>query len=156
VGERTIILTAGPREAHYWAISGDAEATGRYVRQTSCPGHFAVVTLRLEIEFGPDAVIFVSRLDEQSVVWLVATDDAGKASPTAVAYWNPYVSEVAEGVKEGLTGLSPDEKPIQAVKVSLLGLKVHPIDSRAPDFRRAAVIAVTEAVHKVGLVEGPT
>ncbi len=65
------------------------------------------------------------------------------------------MSEVVEGVRQALAELSPDGSPIQALKVILLEMRVHPIDSRPRDFRRAAALAVTEAVGQVGLVEGP-
>ena len=88
MADRTTILTAGPREGRYWAIGGDAEATGRHVRQTSCLGRFAVVTLRLENDFGPDAVVFVNRLDKRDL-----------AAETHVADWGPFVAEAVEGVR---------------------------------------------------------
>jgi hypothetical protein len=135
-------LTPGPRQARYWAIGGDAEATRRHVRQTCCPGHFAVVTLRLEIDFGPDAVVFVNRLDKRCL-------DAHGAG------WEAFVAKVAEGVREALAELSPDGSPVQALAVSLLAMKVHPLDSRPRHFRTAAAFAVAEAVRQVRLVEGP-
>jgi hypothetical protein len=144
VADRTTILTAGPRKARYWAIGGDAAATGRHVRQTCCPGYFAIVSLRLEIDFGPDAVVFVNGLDKRDLDACVHGAD-----------WGPFVSEVAEGVRMALAELSPDGSPIQALKVILLAMKVHPVDSRPRDFRRAATIAGTEAVGQAGLVEGP-
>lgn len=66
------------------------------------------------------------------------------------------MSEVVTGVKEPLTCLSPDGSPIQGLKVSLTAMKVHPVDSRGRDFRQAAILAVTDAVQRVGLVEGPS
>lgn len=145
MADRTTILTPGPREGRYLAIGGDAEATGRHVRQTSGPGHFAVVTLRLEIDFGPDAVVFVNRLDKRDL-----------AAETHVTDWKPFVSEVVEGVRQALVESSPDGSPIQAVQVILLEVRVHPVDSQPQDFRRAAILAVAEAVGQAGLVEGPT
>jgi translation elongation factor EF-G len=117
---------------------------GRHVRQTCCPGYFAVVTLRLEIDFGPDAVDFVNGLDKCDL-------DAGVHGTD----WMPFVSEVVEGVRMALAELSPDGSPVQALKVTLLAMKVHPVDSQPRHFRRAAALAVTEAVGQVGLVEGP-
>jgi hypothetical protein len=156
VAGRTTILTPGPRQQHYWAITTDAEATGRHVQQTCCPGHFAVVTLRLEIDFGPDAVVFVNCLDERSPVWCVAMQDPAEANRTLGTDWEPFVAEVTDGVKEALAGLSPDGNPVQGLKVSLVGMKVHPVDSRGRDFRQAAVLAVTEAIRRAGLVERPS
>ena len=152
---RTTVLTEGPRQARYWAIRDDVEATGRHVRQSSCPGHFAVVTLRLEIDFGPDAVVFANCLDGKSTVWCVGMAEAAEANRAPWTDWEPFVAEVIEGVREALTSLSPDGNPIQGVKVSLVGMKVHPVDSRCRDFRRAAILAVAEAIQKVGLAEGP-
>lgn len=141
---RTTILTPGRWQARYWAIGGDAEATGRHVRQNCCPGYFAVVTLRLEIDFGPDAAVFVNRLDKVDL-------DAGFHG----ADWTLFVSEVVEGVRQALAELSPDGCPVQAIRVLLLEMKVHPVDSRPRHFRQAVALAVTEAVGKAGLVEGP-
>lgn len=144
MADRTTILTPGLRQSRYWTIAGDAEATARHVRQTYCPGSFAVVTLLLEIDFGPDAVVFVNGLDKRDL-------DAGVHG----ADWEPFVSEVAEGVREALAELSPDGNPIQALRVILLEMRVHPVDSQPRHFRRAAILAITEAVGRVGLVEGP-
>ncbi len=152
----TTILTAGPRQSLYWAIDRDVEAAGRYVRQTSCPGHFAIVTLRLEIDFGPDAIVFVNRLDEHSPVWFVAGDHVSEANRSMGTDWEPFVAQVIEGVKQALASLSPDGAPIQALKVSLIGIRVHPIDSRMADFKQAAILTMTEAIQKAGLVEGST
>ena len=112
MADRKTILTAGPRQVNYWAIRGDAEATGRYVRQSSCPGHFAVVTLRLEIDFGLDAVVFVNGLDEQPPVWCVVMGDPAEGTRTLGPEWNPFVAQVIEGVKEALASLSPNGNPI--------------------------------------------
>jgi hypothetical protein len=96
VADRTVILMAGPRQARYWAIRGDIEATRRHVRQTSCPGHFAVVTLRLEIDFGPEAVVFTNGLDERSPVWYLATEDSAEANRTLGTDWEPFVAEALQ------------------------------------------------------------
>lgn len=125
------------------------------MRQTSCPGHFAVVRLRLELDFGADAVIFVNRLRQRSPDWFVAGPAPAEPGITPAAVGEPFASEVVEGVKEVLAALSPDGSPIQALKVSLLEMRVHPIDSQLRDFRRAAILAVTEAIQNVGLTEGP-
>lgn len=82
---------------------------------------------------------------------LIGMDEAAEANRALGTDWEPFVAEVIEGVGEVLTSLSPDGNPIQGVKVSLVGMKVHPVDSRCRDFRRAAILAVTEAIQKVGL-----
>jgi translation elongation factor EF-G len=155
MSDQTSILIAGLRQASYRAICRDVEATGRYVRQSSCPGHFAIVTLRLELDFGPDAVTFVNLLNERSQVWCVLGEDPAEANHTLGTDWEPFVAEVAEGVREALASRSPDGAPIQALKVSLVGMRVHPVDSRVRDFKQAAVLALTEALQQAGLVEGP-
>ncbi len=151
MGDRTTILTAGPRRDRSWAIRGDAEATGRYVRQRGCPAHYAVVTLRLEIDHGPDTVTFADQLDEHSEVWRVATSNPAEANRNLGTDREPFVAQVIEGVREALAGLSPDGDPIQGVKVSLVGMKVHPVDSHLRDFRQAAILAVTEAIQQIRL-----
>ncbi len=70
-------------------IFTDVEATGRYIRQTSCPGHFAIVTLRLEIDFGQDAVVFISGLDKDSRVWFVGMQDSVEADRSLETAWPP-------------------------------------------------------------------
>ena len=157
MADRTTIPTPGPREPRYWVIAADAEATGRHVRQTSCPGHFALVTLKLEIDFGPDAVFFVSGLDEDSPVWFVDMQEPpGATRSLGTDCWAPFVADVVQGVREALARLSPAGSPIQGLKVSLTSMKVHRVDSRVGDFKQAAILAMTEAVRKAGLVEGPS
>ncbi len=86
---RTPLLTPGPRQPRSWLIATDVEATGRYVRQTSCPGHFGVVTLRLEIDFGQDAVVFISSLDKDSRVWFVGMQGSVEANRSLGTAWPP-------------------------------------------------------------------
>src|SRR5205823_2392937 len=118
---------------------------------------FAIVTLRLEIDFGPDAVVFVNRLDAHAPVWFGVPYEPAEADRKFGADREPYVAQVVEGVRAVLTSLSPDGAPIRAARIALVDMRVrvHPVDSRPRDFKQAAVRAVTQAIEAVGLGEGP-
>ena len=152
--ERRIVISPGPLQPGCWAISKDAEGEGRYVKQTCCPGYFAVVRLRLELYLGPEAILFVNTLTDESRVWCVAVEGPPEAN-RLVGSWAPFTRDVVEGIREGLSSASPDGRPLQALKLSLVEMRVHPIDSRPAHLRKAAAMAVTDGLQQAGLEPGP-
>ncbi len=62
------------------------------------------------------------------------------------------VDAISQGVMEGLREASPDNEPIQALKVAVADITVHPVDTQPYHFVEAAKRAVHLAVDEVGLV----
>lgn len=152
---REIILDPGPLQPRYWALRNNVEVKARHVKQTCCPGYFAVVRLKFELHFGQEAVLFVDTLDQDSRVWCVAVEGPREANQL-MGSWDSFTEMVVEGIRETLKAASPNDWPIQALKVSLVGMRVHPIDSWPAHFRQAAALAVSDALERVGLDVGPT
>lgn len=109
-------------------ITATAEATGRHVRQSSCPGSFAIIRLRVEPLAGSDAIEFVNALagDVLPDEFIRATEKGARAT-------------LAQGIQEGV--------PVVAVRVTLLDGKHHEVDSSLRDFEVAGAMAVKEAVR---------
>jgi hypothetical protein len=123
----TPVVADAPEEGFApWAIQSPVEQEGRYVRQTSCPGHYAVVTLRLELHPGPAPVVFLnaSRAERDPQRWVPA---------------------VEEGVRQFLADQAQQGRRIVGARVVLTRLVDHPVDSRASSFEHAAFRAITEA-----------
>jgi hypothetical protein len=109
-----------------WIVQCPVEQEGRYVRQTSCPGHYAVVTLRLEPYPGPAPVVFVNATQ---------TDRDPQR-------WHPAVEE---GIRQFLADQARQGKRVVGTRVVLTHLIDHPIDSRATSFEHAALQAMSQA-----------
>jgi hypothetical protein len=107
-------------------IEQPVEYQGRYVRQTSCPGHFAVVTLRLEPYAGRAPVVFLN----------AAEADAN------VQQWVPSVEE---GIQQFVAERSERGQRLTGLRVVLTRLVQHSIDSRARSFERATILVLSEA-----------
>jgi hypothetical protein len=133
--EKTIDLPGSNHWQKWLTVDRPVQSEVRRVRQTSCPGHFAVVTIRLEPRLESRAVLFRNSLGESEEVPLA------------------YLDVVIEGVCRGLTGFCDFDKGVAFLQVDLLKLQHHPVDSRGDDFVKAADEAVRQCVEEVGLVE---
>jgi hypothetical protein len=107
------------------------EVQGRYVRQGSCPGHFAVVHLRVEPFAGPAQAVFLN---------------AAQPDPEAQV----YVPAVEEGIRLFLGEQAKRGRRVSGVRVVLTRLIRHPVDSRARSFERAASLALAQAFGETG------
>jgi hypothetical protein len=105
-------------------IEQAVERQVRYIRQTSCPGHFAVVTLRVEPYPGPAPVVFVN---------------AALARPL----WG---AAVEQGVRRFVREQAEASNRITGVRVLVTRLEDHPVDSRQRDFETAAALALAAAL----------
>lgn len=116
-------------------VQREVEAEARFVRQTSCPGHFAIVRLKLQPVLEDRSVLFRNELDEKS------------DSPLA------YVEATIEGVTDALGKQSDADRGVSHLRVDLLGLRHHPVDSQRRDFVRTAEQAIEQCIEEAGLVE---
>jgi hypothetical protein len=119
-----------------WTVRCPVEQEGRNIRQMGCPGHFAIVTLRVEPHSGPAPVMFFN---------------ATRASRDT-QHWVPAVEE---GIRLFVANQAQEGKRIVGTRVVLTRLIDHPVDSRASSFEQATVRAVAEAFAAAG-VPGPT
>jgi hypothetical protein len=109
-----------------WTVQHAVEQEGRYVRQASCPGHYAVVTLRVEPHPGPAPVVFLN------------ATQAGRDT-------SPWVPAVEEGIRQFVAGQAEQGKRIVGTRVLLTRLIDHPVDSRASSFERPTARAMSQA-----------
>jgi elongation factor G len=109
-----------------------AEGEGRYIRQASCPGHFAIVTLRLEPYHGAQ---------QACLEWRAAEEDIPSA----------YLPAILEGIRRAAAEGVDDGRPIINVKVVVMGGAYHEVDSRSASYRVAAAQAFKNAVMRADL-----
>ena len=140
---REIVVVEKGLTRHYWAINRDIEVEGRFITVNRSADHCAVIRLRLEIDFADAAVLFVNAVDEHAL-----TSHERQALDS-------YIHEIICGIREVLPTLSPDTLQIRALKITLTGLRTHPVDTQLYDFNLAAVDAMTKGVRAVGLSPGP-
>ncbi len=112
-------------------VAGSATVTYRHVRQTSGPGQFAVVTLRVTPLSRGAGVRFVNDVKGGSV--------AGEFVP---AVERGARAALERGVREGV--------PVVDVEVTLLDGAMHSVDSSAMAFEIAGSLAVQRAVNEAG------
>lgn len=115
-------------------VTRKVEADIRFVHQTCC-GHFAIVRLQLEPISDDRGIAFHNCLDDADDVPLV------------------YVEAVVEGVTRALERPSEPKRGMSFLRVNLLRLRHHPVDSRRSDFVTAADRAVQQCIAEAGLVE---
>ncbi len=112
-----------------WTVSCPAEETVRHVRQTSCPGHFAVVTLHVEPRpaLAPPAFL--------------------NAAPAGLQRWVPAVEA---GLGQFVRDQAEQGKRLVGMRVLLTDLVDHPVDSRARSFEVAAYQVMSQLFETVG------
>jgi hypothetical protein len=116
-------------------VDRQVEAEGRLVQQVACCGHFAVVRLRLEPMLEDRRVLFRNLLDH--------SDDAPLV----------YLDAVVEGVTRSLAERSSADRGVCYLRIGLLTLRHHAVDSRRSDFVKAAGQAVERCFAEAGVVE---
>jgi hypothetical protein len=133
--EMRIHLPDADRWRTWLTVERPVEAEARLIQQVNCCGHFAVVRLRLEPMLEDRSVFFRNELDD--------SDDAPLA----------YLEAAVEGVTRTLAERSGANRGVSYLRIDLLELRHHPVDSRRPDFVAAAGQAVECCFAEAGLVE---
>ncbi len=133
--EMKIHLPDADRWRTWLTVERQVEAESRLVQQVTCCGHFSVVRLRLEPMLEDRSVLFRNGLDD--------SDDAPLA----------YLEAAVEGVTRTLVERSGTSRGVSYLRVDLLELRHHPVDSRRSDFVAAAGQAAERCFAEAGLVE---
>ena len=118
-----------PQVAYRETIRKQAEAEGRWVRQTGGKGQYGVVNLRVEPLPSGSGFEFVNEI-------------YGGVVP------KEYIKPVEQGVSEALEGGVLAGFPMSDVKVTLYDGSYHEVDSSEMAFKLAASVGVKEAVRK--------
>ena len=118
-----------PQVAYRETIRKQAEAEGRWVRQTGGKGQYGVVNLRVEPLPSGSGLEFVNEI-------------YGGAVP------KEYIKPVEQGVTEALEGGVLAGFPMSDIKVTLFDGSYHDVDSSEMAFKLAASVGVKEAVRR--------
>ncbi len=118
-----------PQVAYRETIRAEAEAEGRFVRQTGGHGQYGDVKLRVEPLEDTSAFEFVDKI-------------RGGAVP------KEYISAVEKGVAEALEGGVLAGYPLSGLKVTLFDGSYHEVDSSEMAFKIAGSMGVRKAVGK--------
>jgi len=125
-----------PLVAYKETVTREAEAEGRFIRQTGGRGQYGVVVLKVE-PFAPAAG------DKP-----VAFEDATKGGVIP----REFIRSVEQGVRDAAGSGPLAGYPVWNVKAILVDGKHHPVDSSDVAFHQAGVLAFNEAVRKAGAV----
>ncbi|HYV38315.1 MAG TPA: hypothetical protein VE988_21715 [Gemmataceae bacterium] len=133
--ETKISLPGADRWQAWVTVNREVEAETRLIQQSSSYNHYAVVRLRLESTLDNRAVRFRNCMDE--------TYDAPLS----------YVEAVIEGVTNALTERCMAERGLSYLRIDLLNLRHHPVDSHWSDFVSVGKQTVESGITEVGLAE---
>jgi elongation factor G len=114
-------------------ITAEAEAEGRYKKQTGGHGQFGVVDLRVAPLARGEGFVFVDAV-------------VGGAIP------KQYIPAVEKGVVEAMSQGGPAGYPVIDVQVTCYDGKYHPVDSSEMSFKMAGAIAFRDAVARAAPV----
>jgi elongation factor G len=118
-----------PQVAYRETIRADAEAEGRFIRQTGGHGQYGDVKLRVEPLADTSAFEFVDKIKCGAVP-------------------KEYISAVEKGVVEALEGGVLAGYPLSGLKVTLFDGSYHEVDSSEMAFKIAGSMGVRKAVGK--------
>jgi elongation factor G len=139
IRERGLKIRVGkPRVAYKEAITKNAQAEGKFVRQTGGHGQYGHVVLQVE------------PLLTENEHWqddFVFTNEAGND-----AVPKEYISDVENGCKDALGSGVLSGYPVIGVKIKLIDGSFHSVDSSGLAFEQAASIAIEKAMKLAGPV----
>ncbi|MBI4114282.1 MAG: elongation factor G [Candidatus Niyogibacteria bacterium] len=121
--------TGKPQVAYRETIRGEAEAEGKYIRQSGGRGQYGHVKLRLEPKEAASGFEFVNEI-------------RGGIVP------QEYIPAVEKGVKEALARGVVAGYPMVDVLVALFDGSYHPVDSSEIAFKIAGSIAFQDAARR--------
>jgi len=130
------IKVGKPRVAYKETVLGSAEASITVDRQLGGRGQFAKVKLRVE-SFTP--------ADEEASIAFVNELHGDQVS-------SQFLHAIEEGVRDAATSGTLAGYPMRNVKISLIGVKEHPVDSSEMAFAQAAVMAFNDAAQRANPV----
>jgi elongation factor G len=123
-----------PKVAYREAITGTAEAEGKFVRQTGGRGQYGHAVVTIEPLFDETGHYSKENVFENKIV--------GGAVP------REYISPIENGVMEAFTSGELAGYPVVGAKVCLIDGSFHTVDSSELAFEQAGVLAAREAMKK--------
>jgi translation elongation factor EF-G len=115
-----------------WTIDHELDQPIRHVNQAASGGSYvAIFTLRLAPDLNDAAVRFASAIDDP---------EAG-----------PWIPCIEEGVRAFVGRRAQEGFPIAHLRVTLVAITIHPVDSNPWRFRQAAEMAMSQAFEAAGI-----
>lgn len=116
-----------------WTVDREFEQSIQHVNQTSSGGSYvAIFTLRMTPT--PDDA-------EVRFAYVVNDEDA-----------KPWIPFIEEGVRSFVEQRAAEGRPVGYFSVTLVKIRVHPIDSKGRRFKQAAEIAMAKAFESHGIL----
>jgi translation elongation factor EF-G len=116
-----------------WTVDREFDQSIRHVQQGMSGGSFvAIFTLRLSPEPGEASVRFANAVED-----------------SAVEYWVPFIEE---GIQSFVEERRASGQPIGYLRVTLVSITLHEVDSKPYRFREAAEMAMSQAFQAAGVV----
>ncbi len=139
VKEKGLNIRVGkPRVAYKEAVTHQAQAEGKFIRQTGGRGQYGRVVLRIEPLLTEDGH------------WSKEIVFENKAGGDKVP--REYVSAVEKGSRDGLGSGTLAGYPVMGAKVTLIDGSYHSVDSSDIAFEQAAAVAIRDVLEKAGPV----
>ena len=115
-----------------WTVDSEFDQSIRHVALNRSGGSFvAIFTLRMIPDLENQTVSFASRVNDN------------KAIP-----WIPFIEE---GIRSFQEQRANQGKPIGLLRIELIAITIHPVDSKSYRFKEAAVMAMSEAFETHGI-----
>jgi translation elongation factor EF-G len=115
-----------------WTVDCEFDQSIRHANQLMSGGSYvAIFTLRLAPDLDDEAVQFVSTVDDE------------EAAP-----WVPYIEE---GVRSFVEKRAQVGGPVGHLRVTLIAITIHPVDSKGWRFKQAAELAMAQAFEAKGI-----
>lgn len=127
-----VAKTGAPQVAYKETISSNADAEGKYIRQTGGRGQYGHCFIRVEPKARGEGVEFVNKI-------------RGGAIPSE------FIPAVEKGVKEKLENGILAGFPVTDIKVTLYDGTFHDVDSSEVAFKIAGSLAVEDAARKANI-----
>jgi elongation factor G len=135
IRDRGVNVRVGkPRVAYKEAITTEAQAEGKFIRQTGGHGQYGHVVLKVEPLLTEDGH------------WSRDFEFLNEAPGDAVP--REYIPDVKSGCEDALSCGVLSGYPIVGIKVTLIDGSFHSVDSSGLAFEQAAAIAVEKAVKE--------
>lgn len=136
----SVIKVAYPDDDDLVSISLPLEGEARYVRQSSCPSHYAVVKYVIEPFESEHPIVFENRATLHPRHDPEAFNDP----------FHRFINAFQEGIQEAFGSLyENDELRIGRIKIIVLELYIHEYDSREISYKMAAYIMITCTFRKI-------
>jgi len=123
-------------------INAPIEGVAKYIKQSGCPGHYAMVKYRIEPFESDYPIIFENRatVPEQGQYTRLTPEEF-------VATFEKYVDAFKMGIQESANHHYKDEEnpqKIGKIKIIMLELHIHESDSSMLSFKIAAGLMMNE------------